>query len=169
MTYVPTLAVTLVVAIVPAIVSKLAIFSGVRSLSELSHTVVVFLYAFNVFNVLLVFSASGSVWDSVTMWASSPTSIIPSLASALPGLAQYFIAWLLLRTALVPIKLLIEILLRQLLLWLMRKGNKRPSQLRKMMETLGITGTMHLQASVFMCACVWVCGCVLRGIVGFVC
>ena len=88
--FVPTLAVILVVAIVPMILTALAHYGGARSGTAATSQILTNFYTFNVWNVFLIFTVAGTILTSVDQIVASPTAVVGLLARSLPSLASFF-------------------------------------------------------------------------------
>ena len=86
---------------------------------------------------LFPFLSATALWSSASAIINDPLSIVNVLAISLPNLAIYFINWILLGIASVPIGMIVKIILRQLGIWWLSKGEGYPGEAKMI---IGLTG-----------------------------
>ncbi|KAJ1914538.1 hypothetical protein IWQ60_008773 [Tieghemiomyces parasiticus] len=93
--------------LLPAIIQKLAEFKGVRVRAQMDTFVLSRVFFFQIFNVLLVFTLSSTLWNSLYEIIDNPSQITQKLASSLPQVAPFFINYIImLGVGYLPFKLL---------------------------------------------------------------
>ncbi|KAJ1978537.1 hypothetical protein H4R34_003167 [Dimargaris verticillata] len=93
--------------LLPAIVQKLTEFKGIRVRADMDIFVLSRVFFFQVFNVLLVFTLSGTLWNSLFDIFEDPSELTTKLAASLPQVGPFFINYVIvLGIAYLPFKLL---------------------------------------------------------------
>ncbi|RKP38958.1 hypothetical protein BJ085DRAFT_29644 [Dimargaris cristalligena] len=93
--------------LLPAIIQKLAEFKGLRVRATMDIFVLSRVFFFQIFNVLLVFTLSSTLWNSLFDIFDDPTQVTKKLASSLPQVAPFFINYIImLGIGYLPFKLL---------------------------------------------------------------
>eukprot|EP00457_Paulinella_chromatophora_P001993 gb/GEZN01001996.1/.p1 GENE.gb/GEZN01001996.1/~~gb/GEZN01001996.1/.p1 ORF type:complete len:834 (+),score=124.29 gb/GEZN01001996.1/:196-2502(+) len=93
----PTLALSIFLSILPIVFQKLAIYKGISCRSQVTMQVLRYYHFFNVVNVFLVATLSGSVLDDLEGVVNEPTHIPRLLGSALPAQGFFFLNYLMLQ------------------------------------------------------------------------
>lgn len=89
--FLPTLAIIVFMALLPTILRAMSVFAGAAWESDVQREVLSKYYFFQVFNVFLVTTLSGTIFQSISDILDDPTSVPKLLASSLPGNALFFI------------------------------------------------------------------------------
>jgi hypothetical protein len=93
----PTVLLIVLMALLPIVLRLFAIAEGAVSLSDIDGSVAGKYYAFLVFNVFLVVTLSGSVFNALDEITSDPSSIIEILGRSVPSQALFFAQFIALR------------------------------------------------------------------------
>ncbi|KAJ1959123.1 hypothetical protein IWQ62_004739, partial [Dispira parvispora] len=80
--------------LLPAIMQQVAIFKGIRVREDIDVFVLSRVFFFQIFNVLLVFTLSSTVWNSIYEILNDPGQITRRLANSLPQIAPFFINYI---------------------------------------------------------------------------
>ncbi|KAJ1651163.1 hypothetical protein IWQ61_008207 [Dispira simplex] len=80
--------------LLPAIMQQVAIFKGIRVREDIDIFVLSRVFFFQIFNVLLVFTLSSTVWNSIYEILNDPGQITRRLANSLPEIAPFFINYI---------------------------------------------------------------------------
>ncbi|KAI9146505.1 hypothetical protein BKA69DRAFT_1045074 [Paraphysoderma sedebokerense] len=94
----PTLAVTIFFSILPILLDVISNLQGYKSYSETSLSSLNKHFYFLLFNVLLVFTVAGTIFQSVSAIIKSPTEIVDILASSLPQVGPFFVNYMILHS-----------------------------------------------------------------------
>jgi calcium permeable stress-gated cation channel len=104
---VPTVALACFMYLLPIILSIMAKFEGIKTISRIEKKVSIRFLWFQVINVLLVSSVAGSIWSVIREIVNKPKLITRLLASSLPNTFFFFTSYvMLLAFSLYPIELL---------------------------------------------------------------
>jgi calcium permeable stress-gated cation channel len=93
---VPTLALTLLMSLLPAVLHRLTVFEGLVSFSDIEKSVMKKLYYFEVVNTFFVVTLSGAIFASLHQIIESPTSIVKLLGVSIPKQSNFFTSYVVL-------------------------------------------------------------------------
>ncbi|KAJ3158267.1 hypothetical protein HDU86_002976 [Geranomyces michiganensis] len=93
---VPATLVSLVFLLVPFFFRSLARFSGEATHSGIERSLMIYYYAFLVFNILLVITISGSVITAAQEIIDQPSKILNILATSIPLVSTFFVTYVML-------------------------------------------------------------------------
>eukprot|EP00457_Paulinella_chromatophora_P007667 gb/GEZN01007691.1/.p1 GENE.gb/GEZN01007691.1/~~gb/GEZN01007691.1/.p1 ORF type:complete len:471 (-),score=109.21 gb/GEZN01007691.1/:102-1424(-) len=94
----PSLDLVIFMAVLPTLFYEIVGFKRLATKSAVMLDVLRYYFLFNVFNVFLVFTLSGSIMTELKEVIKAPTTIPELLARALPKQALFFLNFILLRT-----------------------------------------------------------------------
>ncbi|CDS12241.1 hypothetical protein LRAMOSA04436 [Lichtheimia ramosa] len=105
--FLPTLAVVIFMAILPLIVNVLSVIEGFQSRSEAEESSFSKHFFFLLFNFMLVFTVTSTLFKTLTDMIEDPTQIANILATSLPQVAPFFVNYTVLQCFMIlPIQLL---------------------------------------------------------------
>lgn len=94
--FLPTLALTIFFALLLTIITFAVTQMGVYTQSKISRAVMTKYFAFQVFNVLLVYTISGAVFNVLNKIIDNPSDLVNILATSLPQQSGFFINYVML-------------------------------------------------------------------------
>ncbi|KAJ1728209.1 hypothetical protein LPJ61_004157, partial [Coemansia biformis] len=94
-TTVPSVFLLLFLNMLPWILKQVHFFTGVRTKPDIDYSVMTKMWAFLIFNVVLVFGFSGTFWSLVVDAVNRPGTIMQSLASNIPRVGTFFTGYIL--------------------------------------------------------------------------
>ncbi|KAI9346027.1 hypothetical protein DFJ73DRAFT_485148 [Zopfochytrium polystomum] len=103
---IPPLVVNLFNMIMPFIIEFLVAKQGLEAYSWVEMRSLSYYFFFLIFNTLLVFTLSSTVWNIIGNFFRDPVSIFSLLAATLPSGATFFINYIIINTMFFPIELL---------------------------------------------------------------
>ncbi|KAJ1643080.1 hypothetical protein LPJ64_005108 [Coemansia asiatica] len=104
---VPSVFLLLFLNMLPWILKQVHFITGARTKPDIDYSVMTKMWAFLVFNVILVFGISGTFWDQILNVVNDPGTVMQNLASNIPRVGTFFTGYILvLGVAYQPFKLL---------------------------------------------------------------
>ncbi|KAJ2706257.1 hypothetical protein FB645_001773 [Coemansia sp. IMI 203386] len=104
---VPSVFLLLFLNMLPWILKQVHFVTGVRTKPDIDYSVMTKMWAFLVFNVILIFGISGTFWDQILNVVNDPGTVMQNLASNIPRVGTFFTGYILvLGVAYQPFKLL---------------------------------------------------------------
>ncbi|KAJ2769348.1 hypothetical protein IWQ57_003143, partial [Coemansia nantahalensis] len=94
-TTVPSVFLLLFLNMLPWILKQVHFITGVRTKPDIDYSVMTKMWAFLVFNVVLVFGFSGTFWNLIIDAVNRPGTIMQSLASNIPRVGTFFTGYIL--------------------------------------------------------------------------
>ncbi|KAJ2413062.1 hypothetical protein GGI10_003299, partial [Coemansia sp. RSA 2530] len=94
-TTVPSVFLLLFLNMLPWILKQVHFVTGVRTKPDIDYSVMTKMWAFLVFNVILVFGFSGTFWNQILNVVNSPGTVMQSLASNIPRVGTFFTGYIL--------------------------------------------------------------------------
>ncbi|KAJ1547781.1 hypothetical protein HK096_011487 [Nowakowskiella sp. JEL0078] len=107
--FLPTLAVSILLSLVPTLLRIVSHLEGEVTLVSIDRSVLARQYFFLTFNVLLIVTVSKSVWDSLYPILNSPLSTISILAKSIPPASSFYINYVMLQALTGPTAALLQI------------------------------------------------------------
>ncbi|KAJ2899150.1 hypothetical protein GGI21_004821, partial [Coemansia aciculifera] len=92
---VPSVFLLLFLNMLPWILKQVHFVTGVRTKPDIDYSVMTKMWAFLVFNVILVFGFSGAFWDLILNVVNSPGTVMQNLASKIPRVGTFFTGYIL--------------------------------------------------------------------------
>ncbi|KAJ1934484.1 hypothetical protein FBU59_005681, partial [Linderina macrospora] len=89
-TTVPSVFLLLFLNMLPWILKQVHFFTGVRTKPDIDYSVLTKMWAFLVFNVILVFGFSGTFWEQILDLVNNPGTVMQSLATNIPKVGTFF-------------------------------------------------------------------------------
>ncbi|KAJ2114819.1 hypothetical protein IW146_002783 [Coemansia sp. RSA 922] len=94
-TTVPSLFLLLFLNMLPWILKQVHFVTGVRTKPDIDYSVMTKMWAFLVFNVILVFGFSGTFWNQILNVVNNPGTVMQNLASNIPRVGTFFTGYIL--------------------------------------------------------------------------
>ncbi|KAJ2776691.1 hypothetical protein H4R18_005537 [Coemansia javaensis] len=94
-TTVPSVFLLLFLNMLPWILKQVHFLTGARTKPDIDYSVMTKMWAFLVFNVVLVFGFSGTFWNLIVDAVNRPGTIMQSLASNIPRVGTFFTGYIL--------------------------------------------------------------------------
>ncbi|KAJ2161036.1 hypothetical protein GGF46_001783 [Coemansia sp. RSA 552] len=94
-TTVPSVFLLLFLNMLPWILKQVHFLTGVRTKPDIDYSVMTKMWAFLVFNVILVFGFSGTFWNLIVDAINQPGTIMQKLASSIPRVGTFFTGYIL--------------------------------------------------------------------------
>ncbi|KAJ1949289.1 hypothetical protein EC988_004832, partial [Linderina pennispora] len=94
-TTVPSVFLLLFLNMLPWILKQVHFFTGVRTKPDIDYSVLTKMWAFLVFNVILVFGFSGTFWEQILDVVNNPGTVMQSLATNIPKVGTFFTGYIL--------------------------------------------------------------------------
>ncbi|KAJ2724453.1 hypothetical protein GGI07_001965 [Coemansia sp. Benny D115] len=92
---VPSVFLLLFLNMLPWILKQVHFVTGMRTKPDIDYSVMTKMWAFLVFNVILIFGLSGTFWDQILNVVNNPGSIMQNLASNIPRVGTFFTGYIL--------------------------------------------------------------------------
>ncbi|KAJ2001591.1 hypothetical protein GGI04_003676 [Coemansia thaxteri] len=92
---VPSVFLLLFLNMLPWILKQVHFVTGVRTKPDIDYSVMTKMWAFLVFNVILVFGFSGTFWNQILNVVNNPGTVMQSLASNIPRVGTFFTGYIL--------------------------------------------------------------------------
>ncbi|KAI7821791.1 hypothetical protein BX661DRAFT_187950 [Kickxella alabastrina] len=92
---VPSVFLLLFLNMLPWILKQVHFATGVRTKPDIDYSVMTKMWAFLVFNVILVFGFSGTFWDQILNVVNKPSTVMQNLASNIPRVGTFFTGYIL--------------------------------------------------------------------------
>lgn len=92
--FLPSLALIIFMALLLLIIRVVSAQSGLYTISDLDKAVLNRYFLFQLFNVFLGYTISGTIFNSLNKLIDDPTSAVDLLASSLPQQANFFITYI---------------------------------------------------------------------------
>ncbi|KAJ2446834.1 hypothetical protein GGF42_005589, partial [Coemansia sp. RSA 2424] len=94
-TTVPSVFLLLFLNMLPWILKQVHFVTGVRTKPDIDYSVMTKMWAFLVFNVILVFGFSGTFWNQILNVVNNPGTVMQKLASNIPRVGTFFTGYIL--------------------------------------------------------------------------
>ncbi|KAJ2083772.1 hypothetical protein H4R24_000543 [Coemansia sp. RSA 988] len=94
-TTVPSVFLLLFLNMLPWILKQVHFATGARTKPDIDYSVMTKMWAFLVFNVILVFGFSGTFWNLIVDAVNKPGTVMQSLASNIPRVGTFFTGYIL--------------------------------------------------------------------------
>ncbi|KAJ2492797.1 hypothetical protein IWW37_001095 [Coemansia sp. RSA 2050] len=94
-TTVPSVFLLLFLNMLPWILKQVHFVTGERTKPDIDYSVMTKMWAFLVFNVILVFGFSGTFWNQILNVVNSPGTVMQNLASNIPRVGTFFTGYIL--------------------------------------------------------------------------
>ncbi|KAJ2615441.1 hypothetical protein H4S08_001245 [Coemansia sp. RSA 1365] len=94
-TTVPSVFLLLFLNMLPWILKQVHFATGARTKPDIDYSVMTKMWAFLVFNVILVFGFSGTFWNLIVDTVNSPGTVMQKLASSIPRVGTFFTGYIL--------------------------------------------------------------------------
>ncbi|KAI8320856.1 DUF221-domain-containing protein, partial [Martensiomyces pterosporus] len=92
---VPSVFLLLFLNMLPWILKQVHFATGVRTKPDIDYSVLTKMWAFLVFNVILVFGFSGTFWDQILNVVNNPGTVMQKLATNIPKVGTFFTGYIL--------------------------------------------------------------------------
>ncbi|KAJ1963077.1 hypothetical protein GGI12_002267 [Dipsacomyces acuminosporus] len=92
---VPSLFLLLFLNMLPWVLKQVHFATGVRTKPDIDYSVLTKMWAFLVFNVVLIFGSSGTFWDQVLNVVNKPGTVMQKLATNIPKVGTFFTGYIL--------------------------------------------------------------------------
>lgn len=105
---IPSIILSIWMGILPIILYALCMFEGIEAFSWIDLSLFSKLFFYNIWNTLLIFAISGSIWNALDAIINNPSEIPQMLASALTGVSPFFMVYIFLNGfIMLPLRLLL--------------------------------------------------------------